>query len=81
MAIAQTNDIPALPQTKLTVGVSHRPPFAIKTPTESGSDWDGIGVHLWREVAEALNIQYEWKEISPTQTVVHLQDGKCGYCD
>ena len=59
----------------MTVGVSHLPPFAIATQTENGKDWDGIGVHLWREVAEELNIQYEWQEIEPAAAVEQVQNG------
>ena len=65
----------ASPSASLTVGVSHAPPFAIETETNSGSDWDGIGVHLWREVAEELDIQYEWQSIGPGEAVQRVQDG------
>lgn len=60
---------------QLTVGVSHAPPFAIETETDSGSDWDGIGVHLWREVAEELDIQYEWQPLALSEAVQRVQDG------
>lgn len=60
---------------QLTVGVSHAPPFAIETETDSGSDWDGIGVHLWREVAEELDIQYEWQPLALGEVVQRVQDG------
>ncbi|MGB3299234.1 MAG: transporter substrate-binding domain-containing protein [Phormidesmis sp.] len=60
---------------KLTIGVSHLPPFAIETKTENGSDWDGIGVHLWREIAEDLNIAYEWQKIPPDEAVQQVQNG------
>ncbi len=59
----------------IVVGVSHLPPFAIATQTENGKDWDGIGVHLWREVAEELNISYEWKEISPEEAIQQVESG------
>ena len=79
MAIAQPNaQIPNDPeqsQNPLTVGVSHAPPFAIETKTEDGSDWDGIGVHLWREVAEDLGIQYEWQAIAPADADQQVQNG------
>ncbi len=63
------------PTAPLTIGVGHAPPFAIETQTDSGSDWDGIGVHLWREIAEDLNIQYEWQKISPADAVQQVQNG------
>ncbi|MBE9064624.1 transporter substrate-binding domain-containing protein [cf. Phormidesmis sp. LEGE 11477] len=59
----------------VVVGVSHLPPFAIATKTESGTDWDGIGVHLWREVAEELDISYEWQEISPNEAIDQVENG------
>lgn len=59
----------------VVVGLSHLPPFAIATQTENGQDWDGIGVHLWREVAEELNISYEWREVEPGTAVSQLENG------
>lgn len=59
----------------VVVGVSHLPPFAIATETESGKDWDGIGVHLWREVSEELGITYEWKEIEPEAAIDQVESG------
>ena len=59
----------------MVVGVSHLPPFAIATKTETGTDWDGIGVHLWREVAEELGIDYEWQEIAPNAAIDQVENG------
>jgi ABC-type amino acid transport substrate-binding protein len=59
----------------MVVGVSHLPPFAIATDTDDGTDWDGIGVHLWREVAEALDIAYEWQKVAPTEAIDQLESG------
>ncbi len=59
----------------MIVGVSHLPPFAIATKTETGTDWDGIGVHLWREVAEDLDIDYEWQEIAPNEAIDQVESG------
>lgn len=47
----------------------------METKTDSGSDWDGIGVHLWREIAEDLDIPYEWQKISPAEAVQQVQNG------
>ncbi len=63
------------PATSIVVGVSHLPPFAIATKTETGTDWDGIGVHLWREVAEELDITYEWQEIAPNEAIDRVESG------
>lgn len=59
----------------MKVGVRHQPPFAIKTETSDGNDWDGVGVQLWREVAEDLDIRYEWTEISEGDEIAQLQSG------
>ena len=64
------------PTESMVVGVSHLPPFAIATKTESGTDWDGIGVHLWREVAEDLDISYEWQEIAPSEAIDQVESGE-----
>ena len=60
----------------MKVGVRHQPPFAIKTETSDGNDWDGVSVQLWREVAEDLNIQYEWTEIANGDDIAQLQRGE-----
>lgn len=46
-AVAQSATQESTPRAQLKVGVSDTPPFAIEAKTDSGSDWDGIGVHLW----------------------------------
>lgn len=82
-SIAQTNEpSEAQPanestqnQSPLIIGVSHTPPFAIETKTANGSDWDGIGVHLWREIAEDLDIDYEWQQILPNEAAQQVQNG------
>lgn len=43
----------------LQVGVSDRPPFAFQT----GDTWDGLAVQLWREVADDLNLTYDFVEV------------------
>lgn len=55
----------------LIVGIYHAPPFAI----DGDDDWDGIGVHLWRDVAEELEIDYEWRTIDPEETTANLTNG------
>ncbi len=55
----------------LRVGVYQTPPFAIK----NGNDWDGIGVHLWREVARDLNLDYLLQEIEQDKVIEQVQDG------
>jgi hypothetical protein len=70
MAIAQTSQPsdnppvnPVAPDQTLVVGLSPVLPFVIKSNSaQSGSDWDGIGVQLWRE-------------IRPDQAIAQLQTG------
>lgn len=61
----------ATPQASFVVGVSENPPFAIK----NGDDWDGIGVHLWREIARNLNMDYQLQEIELNQVIERVEDG------
>lgn len=68
-------DVPDQLPAQMKIGVSHTPPFAIETQTDKGSDWDGIGVHLWREVAEELGIQYKWQTLQPGEANTRVQDG------
>jgi ABC-type amino acid transport substrate-binding protein len=83
LAIAQTPEAaetaPATPSTgdrTLIVGLSPVPPFAIKSSSaQGGSDWDGIGVHLWREVAHELDLDYEWREVQPNDAIAQLNTG------
>lgn len=55
----------------LIVGLYDAPPFAIK----SGDDWDGISVHLWREIARELGLDYELRELEPDQVIDRVEDG------
>lgn len=57
---------------RLSVGVAHRPPYAIRTP---GGRWQGIGVDLWRMTAEELGLEYEWVEAEPAALVDGLATG------
>lgn len=41
----------------LIVGVYDDPPFVIAADDRT---WDGLSVQLWREIAEELNIDYEF---------------------
>jgi ABC-type amino acid transport substrate-binding protein len=42
---------------------------------QAGSDWDGIGVQLWREMAYELDLDYEWREVNPQEAIAQLQTG------
>ncbi|MGG6238864.1 transporter substrate-binding domain-containing protein [Nodosilinea sp. AN01ver1] len=67
---------PAVSDRPLIVGLSPVPPFVIKSSSaQNGSDWDGIGVHLWREVAHELNLDYQWREVPPNDAIAQLNAG------
>lgn len=67
---------PAVSDRTLIVGLSPVPPFVIKSSSaQEGSDWDGIGVHLWREVAHELNLDYQWREVPPNAAIAQLNAG------
>lgn len=60
----------------LIVGLSPVPPLVIQSGSADGeSDWDGIGVQLWREVAYELNLDYEWQEVQPDSAIAQLESG------
>lgn len=61
----------------LIVGLSPVPPFVIKSSnTKGNTDWDGIGVQLWREIAYELNLDYQWQEVPSAQAIEQLQSGE-----
>jgi polar amino acid transport system substrate-binding protein len=47
------------PQRELVVGTRAAPPFAMK---DADGNWQGIGIDLWRHVAERLNLRYRFEE-------------------
>jgi polar amino acid transport system substrate-binding protein len=55
------------------VGVFEAPPFAMK---DGHGNWDGIAVRLWRHVASDLDLQYELREMSPTDLFAAIEQGK-----
>jgi polar amino acid transport system substrate-binding protein len=55
----------------LRVGVTHRPPLAIRY--EDG--WDGIAVVLWQRVAGDLGLDYEWVELREDEDLGALPAG------
>ncbi|MEZ4676209.1 MAG: transporter substrate-binding domain-containing protein [Caldilineaceae bacterium] len=65
------NAAPPRQATPLQVGIFHAPPFAI----EGGDGWDGIGVHLWRDAAQELELDYQLVPIASEQAVNSLTSG------
>ena len=58
----------------LIVGVAHAPPFAIRDDQQP-QGWDGLAVNLWRDAAEALEVEYEWREVEREELVNGVADG------
>ena len=51
--------IPIVPKQKYIVGITSGPPFNIHDPDGT---WTGISVELWREIADELRIDFEFRE-------------------
>lgn len=54
-------------QRELVVGTKQAPPFAMKGP--SGA-WSGIGIDLWRRVADELHLRYRFREEPNVQALI-----------
>jgi ABC-type amino acid transport substrate-binding protein len=66
---AQTTDVD---QSLLIVGTKESPPFSMKN--ESGT-WTGISIELWRQIADKLDLNYQFKELSIPQILKGVTDG------
>lgn len=55
------------------VGISELPPFAMKS--EEGV-WDGLGVDLWRQLADELEIVFEFREVPPDSLLPMVEKGE-----
>ncbi len=58
----------------LIIGVAHAPPFAIRDDRQP-QGWDGLAVNLWRDAAEALDLDYEWREVEREALLSGVADG------
>ncbi len=58
--------LPAAPH-KLVVGTREAPPFAMK---DSDGQWTGLSIDLWRDVAERLELDYEWREVGDPEALI-----------
>lgn len=58
---------------RLVVGTKHSPPFAFKNPD---GQWTGISIELWRQLADELNLDYEFQESTIDQMLVGLESGE-----
>jgi polar amino acid transport system substrate-binding protein len=58
---------------KMIVATKHAPPFAMKNVN---GEWHGVSIDLWREMAEELGIEYEFKEVSLKDMLTGLEKGE-----
>src|ERR1700758_466347 len=63
---------PAIPKQKYIVGVAPGPPFNIHS---SNGTWTGISVELWREIANELGIDFEFRETNLSGNFDGLAEG------
>ncbi|MFA0963974.1 ion channel [Roseivirga sp. BDSF3-8] len=76
---AETSERRIIPLDSLTgdatwhVGVYHKPPFMIR---EGEGQWDGIAIRLWEDLAEAINLTYDYREISEDKANEVLASGQ-----
>ncbi len=59
---------------ELIVGTKEAPPFAIKDPD---GRWTGISIDLWRDIANELDLDYEFREMELEEMLAALRDGSC----
>ena len=57
----------------LKVGIHDKPPYATKNAT---GEWDGLGVELWKKVAERAGVRFEFIELPYEQIMPAIADGK-----
>jgi len=56
----------------LRIGTMQAPPFAIKAPDGS---WSGISIELWQEIANDLNLSYQFEEHTLQGLLTGVNDG------
>lgn len=59
---------------KLIVATKQAPPFSIQ---DEDGRWTGISIDLWRDIANELNLDYEFREMELEQMLSSLQIGSC----
>ncbi|UCG55726.1 MAG: transporter substrate-binding domain-containing protein [Phycisphaerales bacterium] len=62
---------------KLIVGTKSVAPFAMKN--DEGA-WEGISIDLWREIATALEVDYEFREHTLEDLLAGLRGGSLDVC-
>ncbi len=69
----ETKPASAGEQTVLKVGTKQSPPFAIKNPDDS---WTGISIELWKHLADELNLEYKFHELTLDEMLKGLEAGE-----
>lgn len=57
---------------KLVVGTKETPPFAMK---DENGHWTGISIDLWRQIAQELDLSYEWRELDQPGLLEGIANG------
>lgn len=57
----------------LKVAIREVPPFAQK---DSAGNWEGLSVELWQDVADKLDLAFDWQEMPLAETVDSLRAGR-----
>jgi ABC-type amino acid transport substrate-binding protein len=58
---------------KLVVAVRETPPFATR---DAFGHWSGLSIELWEDVAERLDLDFEWRELDLHETLAALEAGE-----
>jgi ABC-type amino acid transport substrate-binding protein len=73
-----TEDIyPQSDTNKMIVGVKNTPPFIIK---QDESQYKGVSIQLWEEIARQMDIQYTYKEYNLTGLLEALENKELDVC-
>jgi len=57
---------------KLSVGILQDPPFTYR---DADGKWTGIDVYLWKEIARELDLDYEYRVLTPEKIMKALGEG------
>jgi len=60
-------DAAAVPQRELVIGTKEAAPFAMKS---ADGNWSGIGIDLWRRIADQLHLRYRFAEEADVQALI-----------
>lgn len=56
----------------LIIGTKEAPPFSMK---DTDNQWQGISIDLWRHIADGMDLEYEFREMSLAQLLQGAADG------